>query len=196
MFKILSLHLFSLNIPLTLPSPLGGEGERIKKLENKLPKGATQNEKDPRKDDQENSLLAVLDEVSHLPGTLLIRITLRSGKIFRDLLIVILILASETILQPVSLHLFLIRNVMEAKHEEGRCQKINIIRHDAETCRDENRTDVEGILDISVRARHGQNFVLLKMACRPDPNALPQEDQKHSDQDFIEFGICVCVIHQ
>jgi hypothetical protein len=77
---------------------------------------------------------------------------------------------------------------MKTKHKEGCCQKINIVRHDTKSCRYKNRTDVKGILDISIRACHCQNFVLLKVACRPDPNTFPQKDQNHPNPDSWKFG--------
>jgi len=40
---------------------------------------------------------------------------------------------------------------METKHEEGCRQKINIIRHDAKSCRYKNGSDVKRIFDISIR---------------------------------------------
>jgi hypothetical protein len=77
---------------------------------------------------------------------------------------------------------------METEHKEGRCQKVDIVRQDAKARRNENRTNVEWILDISVRACHRQNLILLEMPCCPDANGLPQKDQNHPDQDPGELG--------
>ena len=59
----------------------------------------------------------------------------------------------------------------------------------SKTGSNENRTDVEGILNISIGSCHSQNLILLKMACCPDANALAQKDKNQSDQDSRELRV-------
>jgi hypothetical protein len=77
---------------------------------------------------------------------------------------------------------------MEAEHKEGRCQKVNIVSQDTKSGGNENRTDVEWILDKRVRPRHRQDLILLKMARCPDANTFPQKDQHHANQYPWELG--------
>jgi hypothetical protein len=160
---------------------------RSRGLKKDSPVGAAKDQHDPGKDYEENSFFTVFNKALKLPGDFFVRIGTPPGKIIRNLLVIILKLPPKNFSQPISLHLLFIGDVMETEHKEGGRQEVNIVRQDAKACGNKNRTDVEWILDISVRTGHGQKLILLKMACRPDANGFPQKDQNHPDQDPREL---------
>lgn len=92
-------------------------------------------------------------------------------------MIIVLKPAAKDLFQSISLNPLLIRNVMEAEHPRRSCKKIDVICEDAKTCRNQDGSYVERVLDITVWTSNREDLVLLKMTCCPYPDELPDANQ-------------------
>jgi hypothetical protein len=77
---------------------------------------------------------------------------------------------------------------METEHEDGPSQEIDIVRKDAETRCNKNRTNIKRIFHIGVWPGDSEDLILLEMSRCPDSYPFSQEDQDDPYNDPRGIG--------